>query len=63
MPAAAHGDMRLDAPVWEHDTNQDEHIDADEGVRIEADLGVKVEWKHHLYAYNKDTFRVKLTVI
>lgn len=53
--------MRLDAPLWEHDTNQDEHIAADEGVGIEGDLGVKVERKHHLYAYYIYTFRVKLT--
>jgi hypothetical protein len=41
--------MDLDASLWEHDTNQDEHIDAGEGVVIEGDLGVEVKWNQLVY--------------
>lgn len=41
--------MDMDASLWEHDTNQDEYIEAGEGVGIEGDLGVEVEWKQFVY--------------
>lgn len=40
-PTGAHDDMDLDAPLWEHDGNEDEYIDAGEGVGIEGDLDVE----------------------
>ena len=39
-PTGAHDDMDLDAPLWEHDGNEDEYMDAGEGVGIEGDLDV-----------------------
>lgn len=39
-PATAHDGMDLDAPLWEHDSNEDEYIDTGEGVGIEGDLDV-----------------------
>jgi hypothetical protein len=42
-PATAHDDMDLDAPLWEHDVNDDEYIDAGEGAGIEGDLDVEDE--------------------
>ena len=33
--------VQPDAPLWEHDGNGDEYIDADEGVGIEGDLDVE----------------------
>ncbi len=47
----AHGDIDLDAPLWEHDANEDEYIDAGEGVGIEGNLDVEDERNPHLYAY------------
>jgi hypothetical protein len=40
---AAHDDIDLDAPLWEHDTNEIgmEYIDGGEGVGIEGDLDVE----------------------
>jgi len=40
-PAVAHDDMDLDAPLWEHDANDDEYVDTGEGVGIEGDLDVE----------------------
>ena len=40
-PSGAHDDMDLDAPLWEHDANEDAYIDAGEGVGIEGDLDVE----------------------
>ncbi|KAI0250404.1 HRDC-like protein [Lactifluus subvellereus] len=42
-PAMPHDDMDLDAPLWEHDDNEIEYIDAGEGVGIEGDLDVDDE--------------------
>jgi hypothetical protein len=42
-PATAHDDMDLDAPLWEHDINEDVYIDAGEGAGIEGDLDVEDE--------------------
>jgi hypothetical protein len=42
-PAGAHDDMDLDAPLWEHDANEFEYMDAGEGVGIEGDLDVEDE--------------------
>jgi hypothetical protein len=41
--AAAHDDIDLDAPLWEHDLNEVEmeYIDEGEGVGIEGDLDVE----------------------
>jgi len=39
----AHGDMDLDALLWEQNTNEGEYVDAGEGVGIEGDLGVEDE--------------------
>jgi hypothetical protein len=41
-PLAAHDDIDLDAPLWEHDTNEIEmeYLDGGEGVGIEGDLDV-----------------------
>jgi hypothetical protein len=38
----AHDDIDLDAPLWEHDTNEIEmeYLDGGEGVGIEGDLDV-----------------------
>jgi len=33
--------MDLDAPLWEHDANEDEYIDTGEGVGIEGDVDVE----------------------
>jgi len=40
---AAHDDIDLDAPLWEHDTNEIEmeYMDGGEGVGIEGDLDVE----------------------
>ena len=40
---AVHDDIDLDAPLWEHDTNQIEmdYMDGGEGVGIEGDLDVE----------------------
>jgi hypothetical protein len=40
---AAHDDIDLDAPLWEHDTNeiQMDYMDGGEGVGIEGDLDVE----------------------
>ena len=43
-PATApHDDIDLDAPLWEHDTNEVvmEYMDGGEGVGIEGDLDVE----------------------
>lgn len=39
---AAHEDIDLDAPLWEHDTNEIEmeYMDGGEGVGVEGDLDV-----------------------
>ena len=42
-PARAHDDMDLDAPLWEQDINEEEYVDAGEGVGIEGDLDVEDE--------------------
>jgi hypothetical protein len=42
-PAGTHDDMDLDAPLWEHDGNEIEYMDAGEGVGIEGDLDVDDE--------------------
>ncbi|KAI0250411.1 hypothetical protein BJV78DRAFT_1283213 [Lactifluus subvellereus] len=42
-PAMPHDDMDLDAPLWEHDDNEIEYIDAGEGVGIEGDLDLEDE--------------------
>ena len=42
-PATAHDDMDLDAPLWEHDANEDEYVDTGEGAGIEGDLDVDDE--------------------
>ena len=41
--AAVHDDIDLDAPLWEHDTNEIEmdYMDGGEGVGIEGDLDVE----------------------
>ena len=41
--AAAHDDIDLDAPLWEHDLNEVEmnYMDGGEGVGIEGDLDVE----------------------
>jgi hypothetical protein len=44
---AAHDDIDLDAPLWEHDTNEVEmeYMDGGEGIGIEGDLDVEYdEW-------------------
>ena len=40
---AAHDDIDLDAPLWEHDTNEIgmDYMDGGEGVGIEGDLDVE----------------------
>ena len=40
---AIHDDIDLDAPLWEHDTNEVEmeYVDGGEGVGIEGDLDVE----------------------
>jgi len=40
---AVHDDIDLDAPLWEHDTNEVEmeYVDGGEGVGIEGDLDVE----------------------
>jgi len=43
--------MDLDTPLWERDANEDEYIDAGEGVGIESNLIVEDERNLHLYAY------------
>jgi RNA polymerase Rpb4 len=42
---AVHDDIDLDAPLWEHDTNEleMEYVDGGEGVGIEGDLDVDDE--------------------
>ncbi|KAH9983701.1 HRDC-like protein [Russula compacta] len=40
-PARAHDDMDLDAPLWEHDVDEVEYVDAGEGIGIEGDLDVE----------------------
>ena len=39
-PAGAHDDPDADAPLWEHDPNEIEYMDAGEGMGIEGDLDV-----------------------
>jgi len=39
-PAGAHDDADADAPLWEHDANEIEYVDAGEGLGIEGDLDV-----------------------
>lgn len=39
-PAGAHDDADADAPLWEHDVNEMEYMDAGEGIGIEGDLDV-----------------------
>jgi len=43
MRTRAHDDIDLDAPLWEHDANEGEFVDAGEGVGIEGDLDVEDE--------------------
>jgi len=38
---SAHDDMDLDTPLWEHDADEDEYVDAGEGVGFEGDLNVE----------------------
>lgn len=40
-PARTHEDMDLDAPLWEHDVDEVEYLDAGEGIGIEGDLDVE----------------------
>ena len=40
-PADAHDDPDADAPLWEHDANDIDYLDAGEGVGIEGDLDVE----------------------
>ena len=40
-PATAHDDMDLDAPLWEHDPNEEEYVDGGDGLGIEGDLDVE----------------------
>ncbi len=40
-PAETHDDMDADAPLWEHDANEIEYVDAGEGAGIEGDLDVE----------------------
>jgi hypothetical protein len=42
-PAEAHDDTDADAPLWEHDANEMEYLDAGEGVGIEGDLDIDDE--------------------
>ncbi|KAF8267635.1 RNA polymerase Rpb4-domain-containing protein [Lactarius quietus] len=39
-PAEAHDDADADAPLWEHDANDIEYLDAGEGAGVEGDLDV-----------------------
>lgn len=39
-PAGTHDDPDADAPLWEHDANEVDFLDAGEGVGIEGDLDV-----------------------
>ena len=41
--ATAHDDIHLDAPLWEHDVNEDEYIYAGERAGIESDMDVEAE--------------------
>ncbi|KAI9454073.1 HRDC-like protein [Lactarius psammicola] len=40
-PAGTHDDADADAPLWEHDINEIEYMDAGEGLGIEGDLDVE----------------------
>jgi hypothetical protein len=40
-PATGHDDMDLDGPLWEPDVNEEDYVDAGEGVGIEGDLDVE----------------------
>lgn len=39
-PAGPHDDPDADAPLWEHDANEIDFLDAGEGVGVEGDLDV-----------------------
>jgi hypothetical protein len=40
-PAEVQDDMDLDAPLWEHDIDEIEYMDAGEGAGIEGDLDLE----------------------
>jgi len=52
LPTRGHNDMGLDAPLWEHDANEEEDVDAGEEVGREGTYMSKMTCKSvMLYAY------------
>ena len=40
-PTRSHGDMGLDAPLWEHDPNEEECVDGGDRLGMEGDLDIE----------------------